>query len=306
MGLEHLVQGLFVVPGSGVEEPIASMPGIYRRSVDRLVPHVRELADLGLRHVLLFGIPESKDAIGSGADDPDGIVQQALRALRQANVDVTLIADACFCEYTDHGHCGVLDHEHGTTIDNDATLERLASLAVSQAEAGADMIAPSGMIDGTVEVVREALDRHGYTHVAIMMYAVKYASAFYGPFRDAAQGAPSFGDRSGYQMDPRNAREALREASLDDEAGADILMVKPALAYLDIIRDISQSFDRPIAAYNVSGEYAMLKAAAAQGLVDEPRAVQEVFTAIRRAGAQIIVTYHAEAYARWQAGVTST
>lgn len=300
LGLEHLVQGVFVTTGRGIEEPISSLPGIARRSVDRLVEHAAILRESGVRHLLLFGIPAAKDAAGSDADAEDGIIQQALRALRAADLDMTLIADTCLCEYTDHGHCGILSGDPGQTVDNDATLARLASLAVAQAEAGADVIAPSGMMDGTVAVVRESLDRHGFEHIPVMMYSVKYASAFYGPFREAAQGAPSFGDRRGYQMDPRNAREALVEAALDEAEGADILMVKPALAYLDILRRLRERTERPLAAYNVSGEYAMVKAAAERGWVDEQAVVTESLIAMRRAGADIILTYHAEAFARWQ------
>jgi porphobilinogen synthase len=300
LGLEHLIQGVFVGEGTGVEEPISSLPGIARRSIDRLVEHARHLRESGVRHLLLFGIPATKDALGSDADADEGIIQRALLALRAADLDMTLVADTCLCEYTDHGHCGILSDDHAQTVDNDATLERLASLAVAQAEAGADVIAPSGMMDGTVAVVREALDRHGFEHIPIMMYSVKYASAFYGPFREAAQGAPSFGDRRGYQMDPRNGREALVEAALDEAEGADILMVKPALAYLDILRRLRERTDRPLAAYNVSGEYAMVKAAAERGWIDEQAVVVETLTAMRRAGADIILTYHAEAFAEWQ------
>ena len=300
LGLEHLIQGVFVSEGTGIEEPISSLPGIARRSVDRLVEHAKQLRESGVRHLLLFGIPTTKDAVGSDADADEGIIQRALLALKAADLDMTLVADTCLCEYTDHGHCGILSDDQTQTVDNDATLERLASLAVAQAEAGADLIAPSGMMDGTVAVVREALDRHGFEHIPIMMYSVKYASAFYGPFREAAQGAPSFGDRRGYQMDPRNGREALVEAALDEAEGADILMVKPALAYLDILRRLRERTDRPLAAYNVSGEYAMVKAAAERGWIDEQAVVVESLTAMRRAGADIILTYHAEAFAQWQ------
>lgn len=300
IGLEHLIQGVFVGEGTGIEEPISSLPGIARRSVDRLVEHAKRLREKGVRHLLLFGVPTTKDALGSDADADGGIIQRALAALKSADMDMTLVADTCLCEYTDHGHCGILSDDPAQTVDNDATLERLASLAVAQAEAGADVIAPSGMMDGTVAVVREALDRHGFEHIPIMMYSVKYASAFYGPFREAAQGAPAFGDRRGYQMDPRNGREALIEAALDEAEGADILIVKPALAYLDILRRLRERTDRPLAAYNVSGEYAMVKAAAERGWIDEQAVVVETLTAMRRAGADIILTYHAEAFAEWQ------
>jgi len=300
VNLDQLVQGVFVVAGSDVDEPIGSMPGIRRRSVDRVIPYLQGLADLGVEHVMLFGVPDTKDAQGHGADAEDGIIQQTLRAAKQAEIPLTLIADTCFCEYTEHGHCGVLSEDEQVVVDNDATLARLASVAVSQAEAGADVIAPSGMTDGTVRVVREALDRHGYARLPIMMYSVKYASAFYGPFREAAEGAPAFGDRRAYQMDPRNGREARREAALDVAEGADMLIVKPAFAYMDVIRRVAETVDIPVVAYNVSGEYAMIKAAAERGWLDEREAVSELFTGLRRAGAQIIVSYFVEAWARWQ------
>jgi porphobilinogen synthase len=248
----------------------------------------------------LFGIPDHKGPLGHSADDVNGVVQQALRAIRDGGFNLTLVADACFCEYTDHGHCGVLAADRRDVVDNDATLERLQSLVVSLAEAGADAVAPSGMMDGTVAAVREALDRNNFSAVPILMYSAKYASAFYGPFREAAQGAPSFGDRRAYQMDPRNGREALVEAELDVAQGADIVMVKPALSYLDIIRRLRDRLNVPIAAYNVSGEYAMVKAASAAGMLDEQATVTEILTSIRRAGADAIVTYHAADFARWQ------
>lgn len=304
LGLEHLIQGVFVTHGRNKKQAIASMPGIYRWSIDRLIPYVKSLADIGLKHIVLFGLPAQKDAMGSGADDENGIIQQALRALKRAKVDMTFVADTCLCEYTDHGHCG-LPAVDGSPVDNESTLERLASLAVSQAEAGADIVAPSGMVDGTVAVVREALNRNNFPHVPILMYSVKYQSAFYGPFREAAAGAPQKGDRSSYQMDIRNAREALYEASLDIAEGADMLMVKPALSYLDVIQRLRQHCDLPIAAYNVSGEYAMVKAAAQNGWLDEQKAVLEILTSIRRAGADLILTYHAESVARWRQPKTS-
>lgn len=276
--------------------PIASMPGCFRWSVDRLNDEVSEVVALGIPAVMVFGIPERKDERGSGADDPDGIVQRAMRAVKESFPDLLVIGDVCLCEYTSHGHCGVL---RGDAVDNDATLERLASAAVSQARAGADVIAPSDMMDGRVRAIRSALDAAGYPEVPIMSYAAKYASAFYGPFRDAAESTPQFGDRRGYQMDPANAREAMHEMALDADEGADILMVKPALAYLDVLRAARDRFDLPLAAYNVSGEYAMVKAASAMGWLDERRTVLEIATSIRRAGADMLVTYHAKDLATW-------
>ena len=296
----HLIQGVFVSEVDAFPTEISSMPGIYRHTLDSVVEHVAALQELGVRHIILFGIPADKDARGSQADDESGIVQRALRALRQTALDVTLVADACLCEYTDHGHCGALHANATITIDHEQTLERLASLAVSLAEAGADIIAPSGMIDGTVATVRDALDRNNFGDIPIMMYSAKYASAWYGPFREAADGAPQFGDRSAYQMDPANGREALRETLLDIDEGADIVMVKPALSYLDIIRRLREATTVPIAAYNVSGEYAMVKAAAARGWIDERRIVEETLLSMRRAGADMILTYHAEQFARWR------
>jgi len=299
LSLDDLVQGVFVVPGRGVRRPVASMPTIDQMSVDVLVEHCRELEDLGLRSVLVFGVPDRKDEGASGAFGPEGIVQQALGALRKAGTGLYLIADACFCEYTSHGHCGPLSDDPTEVVDNDATLAWLGRLAVSLAQAGAHMIAPSGMMDGTVRAVRRALDDAGHRNTPIMMYSAKYASGFYGPFRDAAQGAPRFGDRRTYQMDVRNAREALREIALDELEGADVIMVKPALAYLDIIWRARQATRLPVAAYNVSGEFAMVKAAAANGWLDERRITLEVLTAIKRAGADIIITYHGPDVARW-------
>jgi porphobilinogen synthase len=276
------------------------MPGNYQLSVDRLVDEVGAAADLGLRSFILFGIPSGKDATGSSALDDEGIVQQALRELRANFHDILLITDECFCEYTDHGHCGVLaDHGGRRDVDNDATLRLLASQCVSHARAGADMVAPSGMLDGMVGAIRQGLDAAGFTWLPIMSYAVKYASAFYGPFRDAAESPPQFGDRQGYQMDPANSNEALREVALDLAEGADIVMVKPALPYLDIIRRVKERFEAPVAAYNVSGEFAMVKAAAQRGWIDERRAALEVLTGIKRAGADMILTYFARDAARW-------
>jgi porphobilinogen synthase len=293
-----LVYPLFVVPGEAVRTPVSSMPGVDQVSVDALEDEARELAALGLKAVLLFGIPGAKDPQGTESYADDGIVQNAIRALKAASPELVVLTDVCMCEYTDHGHCGLLD-DSGYVL-NDETLEVLGRIAVSHAEAGADVVAPSGMIDGMVGAIRGALDAEGQEGVAILSYAVKYASAFYGPFRDAAEGAPSFGDRRSHQMDPGNAREALREVDLDVEEGADALMVKPALGYLDVVRSVRERFgELPLAAYNVSGEYAMVKAAAANGWLDEQAAVLEVLTGIRRAGADLVVTYHAKDAAAW-------
>ena len=293
-----LVHPLFVVPGNGVRKPVSSMPGVDQISSDELSAEARELAALGVKAVLLFGIPSAKDASGAEAHAEDGVVQNAIRALKDESPELVVMTDVCMCEYTDHGHCGLLDDE-GDVL-NDETLEVLARIAVSHAEAGADVVAPSGMIDGMVGAIRAALDADGLHRVAILSYAVKYASAFYGPFREAAEGAPSFGDRRSHQMDPGNAREALREVALDVEEGADALMVKPALGYLDVVRSVRERFgELPLAAYNVSGEYAMVKAAAANGWLDERAAVLEVLTGIRRAGADLVVTYHAKDAATW-------
>lgn len=299
LDLCHLIQGTFVVEGKGIRDPIASMPGILRYSPDTLLEYAESLVNLGVRALILFGVPAEKDPLGLSADAESGVIQQALRALKERGFPLILVADACFCEYTDHGHCGILA-KGPEIVDNDATLERLASLAISLAEAGADIIAPSGMMDGTVGYLREALDRNGFSHIPIMMYSIKYASHFYGPFREAAQGAPKFGDRRTYQMDYRNSREALVEARLDIEEGADILMVKPALAYLDVLCRLRERTDLPLAAFNVSGEYAMVKAAASQGWLDERAIVTEILTALRRAGADMIITYHAREFATWQ------
>src|SRR5579885_568348 len=298
---DDFILPLFVRPGRGIRNEIASMPGNYQLSLDRLADEVGAAVDLGIRAFILFGIPSHKDATGSSALDDEGIVQQALRSLRAAfRGDVLLIADECFCEYTDHGHCGVLSEAAGRLdVDNDATLPLLARQCVSHARAGADLVAPSGMLDGMVQAIRAGLDAAGFAHLPIMSYAAKYASGFYGPFSDAAESPPQFGDRSGYQMDPANGDEALREVALDLAEGADLIMVKPALAYLDIIRRVKERFGVPVAAYNVSGEYAMVKAAAARGWLDERRAALEILTAIRRAGADIILTYFARDAARW-------
>jgi porphobilinogen synthase len=299
--VSDLILPLFVRPGKGVKKEIPSMPGNFQLSVDRLVEEVGASAELGVRAFILFGIPAHKDATGSSALADDGIVQQALRALRQAFGDqVLLITDECFCEYTDHGHCGPLGEQGGRRdVDNDATLPLLAEQCVSHARAGADVVAPSGMMDGMVQAIRRGLDQAGFGWLPVLSYAAKYASGFYGPFRDAAESPPQFGDRSGYQMDPANADEALREVELDLAEGADMILVKPALAYLDIIRRVKDRFGVPVAAYNVSGEFAMVKAAAAKGWIDERRIALEILTCIKRAGADMILTYFARDVARW-------
>jgi porphobilinogen synthase len=298
---DDLILPLFVRPGRGVKKEIASMPGNHQLSVDRLVDEVGAALDLGLRSFILFGIPTHKDATGSSALDDDGIVQQALRALRETfNDRALLITDECFCEYTDHGHCGVLSEQGGwLDLDNDATLPLLAQQCVSHARAGADLVAPSGMLDGMVRAIRQGLDAAGFSHLPILSYAAKYASGFYGPFRDAAESPPQFGDRSSYQMDPANGDEALREVALDLAEGADMVMVKPAMAYMDIIRRVKDRFGVPVAAYNVSGEFAMVKAAAQHGWIDERRVALEILTGIKRAGADMILTYFARDAARW-------
>jgi porphobilinogen synthase len=287
---EDLILPLFVVEGSGVREAVASMPGVHRHSVDQVVLEAKRVADLGVPGVILFGIPNDKDARGSGADDPDGIVQRASRAIADSLPSLCVITDVCLCEYTDHGHCGLLD---GEEVDNDASLERLARTAVSHARAGASIVAPSDMMDGRVAAIRRELDANGFEEVAILSYAAKYASAFYGPFREAAESTPEFGDRRGYQMDPPNRREALREMRLDLEEGADMLMVKPAMAYLDILADARREFEVPLAAYHVSGEYSMIKAAGERGWLDAERAMEEALVSIKRAGADLILTYAA-------------
>ncbi len=292
---DHLVYPLFVTTGKGVRSPIGSMPGIDRISVDQLGQEAKECLALGIKNVILFGLPDKKDLSASGAHAADGIIQRAIKELKNKAPEMMVSTDVCLCEYTSHGHCGILV---GQEVDNDATLGILAKTAVSHARAGADMVAPSDMMDGRVGEIRAALDEEDFARVPIMSYAVKYASAFYGPFREAADCAPQFGDRSSYQMDPANVREAMREATLDVEEGADILMVKPAVAYLDVIARLREEFDLPVAAYHVSGEYAMIKAAAAQGWIDEKRVVAETLLSIRRAGADIIITYCAKDYAR--------
>lgn len=301
---DDFIYPLFVTHGRGVRNPIPSMPGIAQLSVDQAVKEARRTAALGVPAVILFGLPAQKDPVGRENFAADGIVQQAVRAIKEAVPELVVVTDVCLCEYTDHGHCGVLHEGNGHLppgyVLNDATLPVLADVAVSHAKAGADVVAPSGMMDGMVAAIRAGLDEAGYSHLPVMSYAVKYASAFYGPFRDAADGAPKFGDRKTHQMDPGNGREALREAALDVAEGADFLMVKPALPYLDIIRRLRDNFPQlPLAAYNVSGEYAMIKAAVANGWLDEQRVVLETLTGIKRAGADLIITYHALEAAEW-------
>lgn len=292
---DMLIYPLFVRAGREIRQAVPSMPGVFQLSPDTAVSEAKEALDLGIPAVILFGLPKKKDERGSEAYAPDGVVQAAVRAIKDRCPELVVITDVCLCEYTSHGHCGVLQ---GREVDNDPTLDILARVAVSHAQAGADMVAPSDMMDGRVGAIRERLDEEGFPHTAVMAYSAKYCSAFYGPFREAADSAPQFGDRRSYQMDPPNAREALREIQLDIEEGADIIMVKPALAYLDIIRRVREEFDWPVAAYNVSGEYAMIKAAAANGWIDERRAMMEVLTAIHRAGADLIITYFAKDAAR--------
>ena len=300
LSVHDLIYPLFVYHGSNLRREIPSMPGQFQLSLDRLGGAVAETAELGVPAIILFGIPDQKDARGSAAVRDDGIVQQAIQVARRAAPNLLIITDLCFCEYTDHGHCGPLAEIGGRLdVDNDATLGLLAEQAVSHARAGADMIAPSGMMDGMVHAIRHALDAAGYTHLPVMSYAAKFSSAYYGPFRDAAESAPSFGDRRSYQMDPANAREALREVALDLTEGADIVIVKPAMAYLDVVFRVKETCNVPVAAYNVSGEYAMVMAAAESGWIDERRIVLETLTGIKRAGADMILTYHALDAARW-------
>ena len=302
LSVHDLIQPIFVTHGEQVRAEIPSMPGVYHFSLDQLEAEIAEITELGLQGILLFGVPEHKDAAGSSAYDDNGIVQQAARRIKQLNPNLLVIADTCLCQYTDTGHCGVIHHNELTgcaDVDNDASLELLVKTAVSQARAGADIIAPSNMMDGYVSAIRSGLDEAGFAHIPIMAYSVKYASAYYGPFRDAAHSTPQFGDRRSYQMDPANSREALREAEGDVVEGADFLMVKPALAYMDIIRLLRDSFDLPIVAYNVSAEYSMMKAAAQQGWINEKAIVLETLLGFKRAGADIILTYSAKDAARW-------
>jgi porphobilinogen synthase len=295
LAADDLVFPLFVRPGRGIRNPIPSLPGQFHLSADEAAREAEEVARLGIPAVILFGLPEKKDEVGSEAWHAEGVVQRALRAMKKAVPELVLIVDACFCEYTTHGHCGVVvDGE----IDNDATLDNLARAALSYARAGADFVAPSGMMDGFVGFLRESLDEEGFEKVGLIAYSAKYASGYYGPFRDAVDSTPAFGDRAGYQMDPANVREAIREVALDVEEGADIVMVKPALAYLDVIAEVRREFDLPVAAYNVSGEYAMLKAAAEKGWIDYDRVMMETLLSMRRAGADVILSYHAKEAAR--------
>jgi porphobilinogen synthase len=291
----NLIYPLFVTPGEGVKREISSLPGCFHLSLDEVAKEAEAVERLGIGGVILFGLPSGKDAVGSEGYDDQGVVQQAARAIRRATRELLVFTDVCLCEYTSHGHCGVVEDGE---VQNDPTLALLARMAVSHARAGAHVVAPSDMMDGRVGAIREGLDDAGFASLPILSYAAKYASAFYGPFREAADSAPQFGDRRGYQMDPANVREAMREVSLDVEEGADIVMVKPALPYLDVIRAVAETSDRPVAAYNVSGEYAMVKAAAARGWVDEDRMMREILTSIRRAGADVILTYHAKDFAR--------
>jgi len=297
LSASDFIYPLFVTEGKNIKNPIASMPGNYQLSIDNLITEVREVKDLGIPAIILFGIPAEKDAEGSDATSDEGIIQRAVRAVKDAVPDMYVITDVCFCEYTDHGHCGPIVNED---VDNDATLNLLGVQAVTHARAGADMVAPSGMMDGMVAAIRTALDDAGYKDIPVMSYAAKYASAFYGPFRDAAESTPQFGDRRSYQMDPANAREALNEVDLDVDEGADIIMVKPALPYLDIIRQVADRVNLPVAAYNVSGEFAMVKAAAEKGWIDEKRVALEMLLSIKRAGADLILTYYAKQAAKWQ------
>ncbi|MCM3786868.1 porphobilinogen synthase [Domibacillus indicus] len=296
LDVNDFIYPIFVAEGEGIRNEVPSMPGVFQLSIDQLNEEIEEVVGLGIKSVILFGLPDVKDAVGTGAYHNDGIVQKATRHIKNHYPDLIVIADTCLCEYTDHGHCGVIE---GSRILNDPSLDLLAKAAISQAEAGADIIAPSNMMDGFVAAIRKGLDEAGFTEVPIMSYAVKYSSAYYGPFRDAADSTPQFGDRKTYQMDPANRREAIREARADIEQGADFLIVKPALSYMDIVRDVRNEFDAPIVAYNVSGEYAMVKAAALNGWVDERAIVLETLTGMKRAGADLIMTYHAKDAARW-------
>lgn len=288
---------LFIAPGQALRHEVPSMPGVFNLSIDQLAAEAEDVLAHGIPAVLLFGLPESKDEVGSGAYAGNGIVQRAIRELKRVAPELIVITDVCLCEYTSHGHCGIVANG---TVDNDQTLDLIAQTALSHAEAGADVVAPSDMMDGRIRAVRQTLDGSGFQNTPIIAYSAKYASGFYGPFREAADSAPQFGDRRAYQMDPPNRREALREMALDVDEGADVIMVKPALAYLDVIRDARERFDLPLCAYNVSGEYSMVKAAAQNGWIDERRIVTEVLTGIKRAGADVIITYHAKDFVRWQ------
>lgn len=296
LGVDDLIYPIFLVEGNNIKKEISTLPGCYHFSVDMLKEEIEELIELGIKAVILFGVPNTKDEAGSEAYNENGIVQSGIREIKRLSNDIMVITDVCMCQYTEHGHCGIIENE---AVDNDLTLEYLAKIALSHAKAGADMVAPSDMMDGRVAAIRDILDMNGFKDVSIMSYSAKYSSAFYGPFRAAAHSSPQFGDRKTYQMDPCNSDEAIRETELDIMEGADIVMVKPALSYLDIIRRIKDNFNAPIAAYNVSGEYAMIKAAAKAGLVDEKAIVIEMLTSIKRAGADIIITYFAKDLARW-------
>ena len=298
LSLDDFIYPMFAIYGNDVKNPVPSMPGVFQLSVENLVKECGEVVRLGIKAIIVFGIPETKDEVASGAYDQNGIVQQAVRAIKKEFPDLYVITDVCLCEYTSHGHCGMIE---GEKILNDPTLHYLAETALSHAAAGADMVAPSDMMDGRVGAIREKLDTHGFKDIPIMAYSAKFSSAFYGPFRDVAESAPQFGDRRSYQMDPANGDEAIRETGLDIEEGADIVMVKPALPYLDIVRRVKDEFNMPVAAYNVSGEYSMVKAAALNGWIDEKRVVLEALTGIKRAGADMILTYHAKDAARWLA-----
>jgi porphobilinogen synthase len=291
-----LIYPMFVCPGTNVRQEVSSMPGIHQQSVDQILEEAREVESLGIPGIILFGLPESKDPRGASSISAQGVVQRAIEAIRKAKLKLLVITDVCLCEYTDHGHCGVIENGE---VANDPTLSVLAQQALSHARAGADIVAPSDMMDGRVGAIREVLDEHKFENIAILSYAAKYSSGFYGPFREAAQSTPQFGDRRSYQMDPANAREALKEVELDLEEGADMVLVKPAMPYLDIIRSVRDAFEVPVGAYNVSGEYAMVKAAARNGWLDEKRVVLEILTGIQRAGADIILTYHAKDATRW-------
>ncbi|MBI4000106.1 MAG: porphobilinogen synthase [Candidatus Omnitrophica bacterium] len=296
LSLDQLIMPYFLVEGTQIKEEIESMPGQFRFSLDRFLYELEELEEFGVQHILLFGIPVQKDAQASGAYDSNGIIQRAAREIKKRFPKLTLMTDVCLCEYMSHGHCGIVE---GERVVNDPTLSLLAKTALSHAEAGVDIVAPSDMMDGRIGAIRKTLDEHGFSHLPILSYAAKYASSFYGPFRDAAQSRPQFGDRKSYQMDPANIHEALREIELDLKEGADLIMIKPALPYLDVIRSAKEKFDISVAAYNVSGEYAMVKAASAMGFLDEKKAVAEILTSIRRAGANVILTYHTKEVAHW-------
>ncbi len=298
VSVNDFIYPLFARSGQGIKTEVASMPGVFQMSIDEIVKECQELKSLGIYSIILFGIPDIKDSVGSDALSENGIIAQAVRAVKKAHPEMFVVTDLCFCEYTDHGHCGIIDHLH-ETVDNDATLEISASQVLIHAKAGADMIAPSGMMDGIIETLRTTLDANGYENLPIMSYSTKFASGYYGPFRDVAESTPSFGDRASYQMDPANRREAIAESVADEHQGADILMVKPALAYLDIIRDVKENTSLPLAVYNVSGEYAMLKFAGMNNLIDYERVVMETMIAFKRAGADIIISYHAKEVAKF-------